>query len=426
MRCVSTRGRADPVSLCEALSGGLAPDGGLYVPERLPRLASVAWPRPRSLAEVAAALLQPFFADEPLASELDAICAEAFAFPAPLTALSERDFLLELHHGPTAAFKDFAARFLAAAWARLKPPDEITVLVATSGDTGAAVAAAFHHRPGFRVAVLYPEGRIAPRQAAHLEGFGGNVLTLRVKGTFDDCQRLVKAALAAPRAAKRLTSANSISLGRLLPQIAYFAQAALSHWQGHRQPLSFVVPTGNLGNALACALARAMGLPVGAIVLAVNANRVLADFFAGAPYRPQPAKPTLANAMDVGAPSNFERLRHWFPDERALRAAFAAESISDEEIRATIAATWRRHGRAVCPHTAVGLAALARRRAAGDERPFAVAATADPAKFAEIIEPLIGAPLPVPEPLRAAWSRPPRAMAIEASEAALAAALAAQ
>lgn len=428
MRCLSTRGKSPPVALSEALRRGLAPDGGLYVPERLPRLDPAAWPDHRDLPELAASLLGIFFAGDALRPALPRICRTAFAFPVPLRSLGQGDHLLELFHGPTAAFKDFAARFLAEAWCELADGEPVTVLVATSGDTGAAVAAAFHRRPGFRVAVLYPEGRISPRQAAHLDGFGENVCTLRVAGGFDDCQRLVKTLLAgaAPPGLGWLTSANSISLGRLLPQIVYYAQAALAHWRAVRRPLSFVIPTGNLGNALACVMARAMGLPVGEIVLAVNANRVLADFFAGSTYRPQPARCTLANAMDVGAPSNFERLRHWFPEDRTLRAALRADWVSDADVREAIRATWRRFGIAVCPHTATAVAVLARLRARGEPGDFAVVATAHPAKFAEIVEPLIGESLPLPPALAEALARPARAIRVAASEVAVLAALSAQ
>jgi len=341
LRYPSTRGHAPAVTLSEAISAGLAPDGGLYVPERLPSIDPVAFDPDGDLAATATTLLAPFFAGDPLADALPAICAEAFTFDAPLRPLARPDAsLLELFHGPTAAFKDFGARFLAACLRRLCGADAppLTILVATSGDTGAAVGAAFHRLPNLRVAILYPDGRVSPRQAHQLGSFGDNVHALRVAGSFDDCQRMVKATLndAGLQARVPLSSANSISLGRLLPQMAYYAHAALQVRRAHDVPLDLMVPTGNLGNAMAAVWTRTMGLPIGRIVLACNANATLPDFFAGGAYRPRAAVPTLANAMDVGAPSNFERLRWTYPDEAALRAAFTAVSVDDHAIRATL------------------------------------------------------------------------------------------
>jgi len=253
MRYLSTRGGTRPVGLGAALTVGLAADGGLYVPEALPLFRADAFSGREGLATVATALLQPFAAGDALAVDLPVICAESLDIPAPLRALAPQTWLLELFHGPTAAFKDFGARFLAACLARLHahnaPP--VTILVATSGDTGAAVAAAFHRRPGFRVVILYPDGRVSPRQAHQLGCFGDNVRALRVAGSFDDCQALVKQALNDHelKHAVALTSANSISLGRLLPQMSYYAHAASAHWLSHGRRLNFVIPTGNLGNA---------------------------------------------------------------------------------------------------------------------------------------------------------------------------------
>ncbi|MET0224829.1 MAG: threonine synthase, partial [Dokdonella sp.] len=370
MNYLSTRGEAPALGLGAALAAGLAPDGGLYVPQTLPSLRIEDFDGRDKLADVGARLLRPFFEGDPLAHELDAICRDALDVPAPLRAIASDTALLELFHGPTAAFKDFGARFLAACLARLRASGAptLTVLVATSGDTGAAVAAAFHRRAGFRVVILYPDGRVSPRQAHQLGCFGDNVIALRVAGSFDDCQALVKRALndAELKAATPLTSANSISLGRLLPQMSYYAHASLAHWRSHGRALNFVIPTGNLGNALGCMLARALGLPIGDIALATNANRVLPDFFAGADYAPRASMATLANAMDVGNPSNFERLRWLHPDTATLRMAFRAESVDDEAIRATLRASQARYGSVVCPHTATALHVLDRRRAAGD------------------------------------------------------------
>ncbi|MGZ6098539.1 MAG: pyridoxal-phosphate dependent enzyme, partial [Myxococcaceae bacterium] len=269
MNVGSTRGGVADLPLADALLRGTAPDGGLFVPARLPR-GEVRAPRGPSLGEAAVAVLSPFFVGERLEPVLPAMVAEAFTFPAPLVPLrGPGDFVLELFHGPTAAFKDFGARFLAACVQRLQPAGgrPRTVLVATSGDTGGAVAAAFHRMPGVRVVLLYPDGRVSPRQAHQLGAFGDNVTALRVAATFDDCQRMVKAAFADPGLAPlQLTSANSISLGRLLPQLAYHAHAA---WISGTT-LNLVVPTGNLGNAVTAVWARELGAPLGDIVLATN------------------------------------------------------------------------------------------------------------------------------------------------------------
>ncbi|TLY53579.1 MAG: threonine synthase [Gammaproteobacteria bacterium] len=424
MKYVSTRGQAPALGLSAAIATGLAPDGGLYTPQSLPRFMPEDFAGRESIADIAAHLLKPFFTGDALAAELPAICAEAFTFPAPLHALSTPDDqVLELFHGPTAAFKDFGARFLAACMRRLRHDEAkpLTIIVATSGDTGAAVGAAFAGMPGFRVAILYPDGRVSPRQAHQLGCFGGNVRALRVAGSFDDCQRLVKQALAdeALRAQAPLGSANSISLGRLLPQMAYYAQAALAHWRAHEAKLHFVVPTGNLGNAVACVLARACGLPIGAIALATNANRVIPDFFAGADYAPQPSRATLANAMDVGAPSNFERLVWLYPDAAQLRREFVAQTVDDEAIRTTISTRYAQYGEVFCPHTATAVHVLERLRSDGAQGNWAVVSTAHPAKFEGIVEPLIGTSVAVPTSLAELLDRPAHAEALANDYAAL-------
>ncbi|GHH46037.1 threonine synthase [[Pseudomonas] boreopolis] len=416
MNFISTRNNAPAATLSQAIAAGLAPDGGLYVPAQLPAARTLA--PGATLAGTAADLLAPFFAGDGLESELAAICHEAFDFAAPLVPLATPgDHSLELFHGPTAAFKDFGARFLAASLARLRRDADrpLTILVATSGDTGAAVAAAFHRQPGLRVVVLYPDGRVSPRQAHQLGCFGDNVSALRVAGSFDDCQALVKQALndGELQAQVPMSSANSISLGRLLPQMSYYAHAALVHHARHSAPLNLVVPTGNLGNALAAILARSLGVPLGRIVLATNANRVLPDYFAGNDYAPQPSVATLANAMDVGAPSNFERLRWLYAgDDAALRGDFTALSVDDEAIRRTIVERHRRFGEVFCPHTATAVHVLERIRAEGAEADlgdWAVAATAHPAKFEGVVEPLIGEPVPVPPALAELLARPAQA-----------------
>lgn len=425
MNFVSTRGTAPAAGLSAAIAAGLAPDGGLYVPQQLPQLTPDDFAGCDTLPRIAARLLQPFFAGDALAVELDAICDEAFDFPAPLTALATaQDHVLELVHGPTAAFKDFGARFLAACLSRLQRSRErpLTIVVATSGDTGAAVAAAFHRQPGLRVAVLYPDGRVSPRQAHQLGCFGDNIHSYRVAGAFDDCQALVKQALADTSLQHEvpLSSANSISLGRLLPQMSYYAAASLQHWRQHGSVLNFVIPTGNLGNAFAAILARSVGLPLGRIVLATNANDVLPQFFAGTGYAPRASVATLANAMDVGAPSNFERLRWLYPDDGALRAAFTAVSVDDTTISATIARRCRDHGEVFCPHTATAVHVLEQLRSGGADGDWCVVATAHPAKFESIVEPLIGRPIEVPAALAELLQRPAKAEPLEVDYAAFA------
>ena len=432
MKFVSTRGGCPPTPIDTALVAGLAPDGGLYVPEHIPRIA-FEQPLPM-LDDTAQAVLMPYFADSSLRDRLDDICTHAFSFDAPLRPLahdgvasgqaaSKQDYVLELFHGPTAAFKDYAARFLAEALSALRSPGAAptTIMVATSGDTGAAVAAAFHRREGFRVVILYPDGKVSPRQAHGLGCWGDNVQALRVDGTFDDCQRLAKQALGdeSLRGQVPLSSANSISLGRLLPQAAYHAHAATHCFARHGKPLNLIVPTGNLGNACAAFVARTMGAPIGEIRLACNANDTLPRYFAGADYAPQPTRATLANAMDVGTPSNFERLRHWHRDDATLRAAFVARSVDDATIRDTIRHAPRRHGIVPCPHTATALHLLEALREQGDARPWAVVATAHPAKFEGIVEPLVGHAVEPPPALAAALARPATADALPADYDAL-------
>ena len=405
MRCHSTRNATREVGLSQALKDGLASDGGLYVPERLVPVSVEQLAATAGLAPLACELLAPYFAGDALARDLAAIAGEAFSFEAPLVPLAADDDLavLELFHGPTAAFKDFGARFLAASFARIpKGGRPLTILVATSGDTGGAVASAFHRRSGVRVVVLYPRGLVSPRQEQQLTCWGENVTSYAVRGTFDDCQALVKSAFADPQLTTRLelSSANSINIGRLLPQVVYYAHASLMTWRRTGSKANVVVPSGNLGNVLACVWARQMGLPIGTIVLAHNANRTVPDYFASGVWEPRPSIPTIASAMDVGNPSNMERLRDLYPAWESVKGALRADTVSDADIRERIRVDYTRYRRVWCPHTAVAAESYARlsraERAAG---PWILVATAHPAKFPEIVEPLIGAELPVPEPL---------------------------
>lgn len=432
MQFCSTRGdQTDVVGFGAALQHGLAPDGGLYVPSNFPRLAPGDFAADLSLPAVAERLIAPFVAaDATLAPQLQAIVAEAFDFPAPMVPIGSdgRYAVLELFHGPTAAFKDFGARFLAACFQRLRRADAlpVNILVATSGDTGGAVAAAFHRRPGMQVTVLFPKGRVSPAQQQQLTCWGDNVRALAVRGSFDECQALVKQAFVDPgmRRQFELSSANSINLGRLLPQAVYYAASSLAAWRQHGEPLSFIVPSGNLGNAVACCWARHIGLPIGQIVLAHNANRTVPEYLDSGTWRPRPSLTTLASAMDVGEPSNMERLRALFPDIDAMRSALSAVSIDDAAIAARITADYLAWGTVWCPHTATAAEAWARMpEAAQRERRWCIVATASPAKFAEIVEPLIGRKVEVPPSLRALYERPAHCAEIAPDLAALRTAL---
>ena len=434
MEFTSTRDSAHTAGFAAALLQGLAPDGGLYVPRTWPTVSPEGFGKESDLPGVATHLVTPFAAGDALQPLLPAITSDAFNFPAPLVPLGDsgRLSVLELFHGPTAAFKDFGARFLAACMARLRKPEQrpLTILVATSGDTGGAVAAAFHGRPGIEVGVLFPKGLVSPTQERQLTCWGGNVKSFAVRGTFDDCQRMVKEAFLDPqlRSQTELSSANSINLGRLLPQAVYYAATSLAIWRRYGEPASFVVPSGNLGNVAACLWARKVGLPIGEIVLAHNANRTVPDYLESGEWKPRSSIATLASAMDVGNPSNMERLRALFPEAGAMRGAVSAFTVNDDAIRARIRAGFEQFGQVWCPHTATGAEAFERLSSARHGTPkqqgrWVVVATAHPAKFREIVEPLIGRPIPVPETLAKLFARQTECTEIEANLGALRAAL---
>lgn len=420
MKFLSTRSAA-AATLEEALISGLAADGGLFVPEAMPVYDTGTFDGAESVIDIAKILLSPFFGDSDLSGELDDILAETFDFPIPLTRVPVEDGnveMLELFHGPTAAFKDVGAGFLAACLCRLEKDAEnpLTILVATSGDTGGAVAAAFDERPGIHVVVLFPDGRVTERQAHQLTCWGDNVLSLAVRGSFDDCQALAKAAMADKVLSDkyRFSSANSINIGRLLPQTTYYAASSLQHWRATGRRPGYIVPTGNLGNGLACIMAREMGLPIGEIVLATNANRLIADYLAGSEWLPRDSIPTLASAMDVGNPSNMERLRHLIGEADALSERIRVFTASDRDIQDHIRRVHAAFGIIICPHTATACHAYQQlSEAERTDQDWIIVATAHAAKFELIVEPLIGAGISLPESLQRIESRPSRSISID-------------
>jgi threonine synthase len=387
----------------------MAPDGGLYVPQELPGLTPEQWASvARSpLAAVAAAMLEPLFAGELAPTELASLLADALNFPTPVVPLDERLAVLELFHGPTFAFKDVGARVLARLMSRFhesgQPP--LTVLVATSGDTGGAVAQAFHGVPRTRVVVLYPHGQVSAVQEAQFTTLGGNVQAVAIEGSFDDCQRLAKQAFASPALRDRanLTSANSISLGRLLPQMTYYGQSAAAPWVRHA--LTIVVPSGNFGNIAAGLMARRMGAPFAHLHAATTVNDTVPRYLASGHLEPRPSVSTLANAMDVGDPSNLERIRWMFAgDVGAIREAMGASVHTDDDLRQAIQELHRRYGYVADPHTAI--AYLGAKWCLEIGAPQVVfLSTAHPAKFGDVVEDAIGEPVAVPVPLAEAMRR---------------------
>jgi threonine synthase len=413
MRYNSTRDASHQASLSEAIARGIAPDGGLYVPAEFPHFPTRDFDGKEELPEIAEHLLTPFAEGDPLAPELGAICREAFNFPAPLVPLEHAPApasVLELFHGPTCAFKDFGARFLAACMERIRRGEQrkLTILVATSGDTGGAVAAAFHNKPWVDVVVLYPKGLVSERQAQQLSCWGGNVRTFAVNGSFDECQRIVKEAFMDPalRESHQLSSANSINIGRLLPQMVYYAKAGLDLWRQLGRRANFIIPTGNLGNAMACVWARHIGLPIGEIVLATNANQTVTDFLRSGEWQPRASVPTLASAMDVGNPSNMERLRNLHPDFEELQGQIGASSVDDIEIRGTLRRDSHELGRVWCPHTATAAKVYRRMLSRGARGHWVIVSTAHAAKFNDIVEPQTGQEVPVPPSLAKLLSLP--------------------
>lgn len=406
MQYLSTRDAQHRVGLSQAIAQGLAPDGGLYVPEALPAIAPARFDGASSLADVAARLIAPFAQGDAIAGVLDDILKDAFNFPAPVVEVVGSDgplSVLELFHGPTAAFKDFGARFLAATLERIprNDPRRLTILVATSGDTGGAVAAAFHQRPWVDVVVLYPHGLVSPRQEKQLACWGGNVRTLAVAGTFDDCQRMVKEAFVDRDLGRQLllSSANSINVGRLLPQMVYYAASSLELWRRDGRRPNYIVPSGNLGNVAACIWAREIGLPIGDIVLSTNANATVTDFMAGGEWQPRSSMATLASAMDVGNPSNMERLRWLHGGPEWLRTHLSAALVSDDQIRTCIRRDYAAYGQTWCPHTATAAHVYRELPESRRRERWVLVATAHPAKFNDVVEPLIGATVPVPKAL---------------------------
>ncbi|MDB4753022.1 threonine synthase [bacterium] len=404
-RFYSTKSPGDFVDVKEAVLRSLPADNGLYMPEKIEPLGDDFWNcwRDLSLSQLGFRITRQVFRESIPAEQLEMIVHEAINFPAPLVTVKEKEYVLELYHGPTMAFKDFGARFMARLMRWLTKEDDglLTVLVATSGDTGGAVASAFHKVPGTRVIILYPKGKVSGLQEKQLTTLGDNITALEIEGTFDDCQRLVKSAFLKREMSERmnLTSANSINISRLVPQSFYYFDAARNLPEGAKP--TFVIPSGNFGNLTAGLFAEEMGLPVEQFVAATNRNDVVPVYLKEGEYRPRPSVATISNAMDVGAPSNFARMESIFDSEwERMRSRIAGFAYDDEMTRDTIRRVKAETGYTLEPHGAVGWMAAEAWRKDHPEAHTVVLETAHPSKFLDVMEEELGkSAIEIPERL---------------------------
>ncbi|NTU44932.1 MAG: threonine synthase [Chlorobiaceae bacterium] len=418
----STNKSSIPVSIKKATLEGLAPDGGLYVPSEIPHFSpgEIALLEGASFNNIAFAIAKKFIGGEIPLDLLGDMIESCYTFETPLVELNSDTFIEELFCGPTLAFKDYGARFLARLTGYFAAEDDrlITVLVATSGDTGSAVAYGFQGIANTRVVLLYPSGKVSRLQEQQLTTAGGNVHALEVNGDFDDCQRMVKQAFVDPALSKKLTltSANSINISRLIPQSFYYAWATqqLRERFGNIEPL-FAVPSGNYGNLTAGILAKKMGFPIGHFIAASNANDSVTRYLDDGRYDPHPTVTTRSTAMDVGNPSNFARLRYLYNnDHNAMGRDITGISVSDKETLATIRSVYERFGYTADPHTAVAFRALELYRSSGQSagKPGVVLSTAHPAKFLEVISDALDREVEIPERLKEVLNKKKMAVTI--------------
>ncbi len=407
MEFYSTNSPSVKVSLKEAVLKGLAADNGLYMPEFIPAIEKEKFDsiEEMSLAEIGFMALKPFFCPDIPEQDFQALVEDALNFEIPTVKVTDDIYSLELWHGPTLAFKDVGARFMARILSYfVKGQDkEINILVATSGDTGSAVANGFYKVPGINVFVLYPKGLVSEVQEKQFTTLGENVTAIEVDGTFDDCQRMVKEAFLDTELNKALTltSANSINLARLLPQSVYYHHAyAQLKKQGIAKDVVMCVPSGNFGNITAGLVAQLMGLPVKRFIAATNVNDIVPQYLASGAYNPAPSKATIANAMDVGDPSNFVRIMDLYDsNHQKVKANITGYSFTDEEIKSTMKRVSEKNDYILDPHGATGFEALSDNLNNNEVGVFLE--TAHPAKFPEVVEPVIGKKLDVPERLQA-------------------------
>lgn len=421
MQYYSTNNTALRTDLKEAIFKGLPADNGLFMPVEIPALPSAFIQQlpDFSFQEISYRVAQNLIGDDIPANDLQGIIERAINFPAPVAGINERIGTLELFHGPSLAFKDFGGRFMAETMSYLNrgANQPLTILVATSGDTGGAVAAGFYKTPGIQVIILYPSGKVSPLQEKQLTTLGKNITALEVAGTFDDCQALVKQAFLDDEInrRRRLSSANSINIARLIPQSFYYFESYKQVMQQHDKVV-YVVPSGNFGNLTAGLLAKKMGLPVHHFIAATNNNNVVPEYLSTGEYHPRPSVRTISNAMDVGAPSNFARMLDLYCSTwNMMKSEISGYAFDDQQTEDAVRRVWNQHGYMLDPHGAVGYLAA---EAWGKEHPDTyniVLETAHPAKFLEDMERIIGDKISVPQRLAALADREKHAIPMSTS-----------
>jgi threonine synthase len=396
----------EKVSFEQALRQGLGKNQGLFFPEKIPTFTDIKTLLSLPLVERSVQLLYPFLKDDLSIAQLTDIITQAFNFPAQLQPITENSAILELFHGPTLAFKDFGARFMAQCLQHFikqaNNDEKITILTATSGDTGAAVAHAFHGLANIRVVILYPKGRISLLQEKMFTTLGDNIETIAINGSFDDCQGLVKAAFDDEKLAKTigLNSANSINISRLLAQICYYfealAQLNRQHGEQALADIVFSVPSGNFGNLTAGLMAKAMGLPIKRFIAATNSNDTVPRYLASGQWQPRETIATISNAMDVSKPNNWPRVEHLLKSGLVASDCVSASTVDEEETQMTVRFI-AKLGYITEPHAAVAYSAL--KHSMTDNEFGVFLGTAHPAKFKEVVESILGQPIGLPKAL---------------------------
>ncbi len=418
MQLYSTKNKKNLVTLKEAVMKGLPDDNGLFMPENISPLPERFFKElpGMSFAETAQAVVTHLIGNDIPQEALNPLVAEAFNFPVPLVQLDDKTTVLELFHGPSLAFKDFGARFMARlmGYFNQSEKERLVILVATSGDTGGAVASGFYKTPGIEVVILYPSGKVSPLQEKQLTTLGHNITALEIDGTFDDCQAIVKKAFLDKSLNQqlRLSSANSINIARLIPQSLYYFEAYKQlQIAGNTLPVSFSVPSGNFGNLTAGILAKRMGLPIKHMIAATNLNDIVPSYLKKGKYEPKPSVRTISNAMDVGNPSNFARLEDMYKKEQCHTCDMMGMDIKgyafdDEKTKETVKYIFDNFEYVMDPHGAVGYLALKEYQQMYPETTGVILETAHPAKFIEEVEDILNTKISIPERLAKLTNEP--------------------